>query len=180
MGRLGKLPVNIPEGVTATVAGRTVSVAGAKGTLSRAFSSMVKISQTDEGILVEGKGNSKIAKQHQGSTRAHIANMVAGVTEGWKKSLEVSGPGYRAEVKGQDLVLTIGYSHPVIITAPEGVSFSMEKNVITVEGADKEAVGHVSSLVRRSREPNPYTGSGVKYTDEQVRRKVGKQAGKAE
>jgi large subunit ribosomal protein L6 len=180
MGRLGKLPVEIPEKAKAEIKGTEVSVTGPMGSLDRTFSDMVKISDSPEGIFVEAKGNSKSAKQHQGSTRAHIANMIAGVTEGWKKRLEVNGPGYRAEVNGQDLVLTVGYSHPIVITAPEGVKFSIEKNVITVEGADKEAVGHVSALVRRSREPNPYTGSGVKYADEKIRRKVGKQAGKVE
>jgi len=180
MGRLGKLPVELPGGVKAEVNGREVVVTGPKGSLTRRFSDMVKISLSDEGISIESKGDSKTERQHQGSTRAHVANMVKGVTEGWKKSLEIEGPGYRAEVKGKDLVLAVGYSHPVVITAPEGVTFSQEKNVVTVEGVDKEVVGHTASLVRRSRGPNPYTGSGVKYSDEQVRRKVGKQAGKVE
>lgn len=180
MGRLGKLPVSLPQGVTAEVSGHTVVVKGPKATLAREFSPLVKIEHSDEGVAVAIKGNAKTAKAAQGSVRSHINNMVKGVSEGWKKQLEINGPGYRAEIRGRELVLSLGYSHPVNIAAPEGINFSQEKNIVTVEGADKELVGHISALIRDSRRPNPYTGSGVKYVGEIVRRKVGKQAGKAE
>lgn len=180
MGRLGRLPVSLPTGVKAEINGSEVVVSGPKGTLKRVFPALVEIVSGEEGVSVSAKGNSKQSRAAQGSTRAHIANMVRGVSEGWSKKLEISGPGYRAEVRGKDLVLMVGYSHPVTINAPEGISFSLEKNVITVDGPDKEVVGHVSALIRDSRRPNPYTGSGIKYSDEVVRRKVGKQAGKAE
>lgn len=180
MGRLGRLPVVLPEGVKAEISGGEFSVTGTKGTLKRTFPNLVKISLEDGEISVEMKGSSKAARAAQGSTRSHIANMVHGAHEGWKKSLEISGPGYRAEARGAELVLMVGYSHPVVIKAPEGITFRVEKNTIHVEGIDKEMVGHVSAQIRDSRRPNPYTGSGIKYSDEVVRRKVGKQAGKAE
>lgn len=180
MGRLGRLPVSVPESVKLDLNGRTVTVTGPKGTLSREFPSGVLITKTDEGISVSQKGDTKQSYSDQGSARSHIANMVQGVSEGWKKVLEINGPGYRGEVRGKDLVLSVGYSHPINIEAPEGVSFKIEKNVLTVEGVDKEVIGHVSALIRDSRRPNPYTGSGVKYQDEVIRRKVGKQAGKTE
>lgn len=179
MGRFGKLPVKLPEGVKAEANGKTFSVIGPKGTLVRVLS-RVEVTVENGNITVSQKGSSKAARAAQGSARAHIANMVHGVTVGWKKQLEVNGPGYRAEVRGRDLALTVGHSHPVVIAAPESVNFSIEKNIITVEGPDKDAVGHVSALIRDSRRANPYTGFGVKYVDEVVRRKVGKQAGKTE
>lgn len=177
MGRLGKLPVELKDGAQAQIDGVKVSITGPKGGLSRTFSGKVKISLKDEGIVVEG---SALAAAAQGSTRAHIANMVHGVTEGWKKELEVSGPGYRAEARGKDLVLLVGYSHPVTISAPEGIAFGVEKNIISVSGIDKEAVGQIAALIRDTRRPSPYTGSGIRYTTETVRRKAGKQAGKTE
>ena len=179
MGRFGKLPVELPQDVKAETSDRTLSVTGPKGNLTRDFP---KVTVTLEGtsLTVAQKGNSKAARAEQGSTRAHIANMVRGGSEGWKKKLEVSGPGYRAEIKGRDLSLLVGYSHPVVIPAPESISFSLEKNIVTVEGKDKDEVGHISALVRSARRPNPYTGFGIRYVDETVRRKVGKQAGKTE
>lgn len=180
MGRLGKLPVQLTGGVTYEVKDSAVVVTGPKGSLTRKLPREVELSLGEDGIVVTQKGNSKVAKAGQGSTRAHIANMVRGVSEGWKKQLEINGPGYRAEVRGKDLVLSVGYSHPVIVSAPEGITFTLEKNIVTVDGFDKEKVGHVSALVRDTRRPNPYTGSGIRYTTEVVRRKAGKQAGKTE
>jgi len=177
MGRFGKLPVELKDGVKAVIDGAKVSIAGPKGNLSRVFRGKIKIVLNEEGIVVEGRAP---AAAVQGSARAHIANMVHGVVEGWKKELEVSGPGYRAEVRGKDLVLMVGYSHPVTIAAPEGVVFGVEKNIIRVEGVDKEVVGQTAALIRDTRRPSPYTGSGIRYTTETVRRKVGKQAGKTE
>lgn len=180
MGRLTKLPVKLPSEVKVTQAEHEITIAGPKGTLTRKLPDCVVVSEVDGSLAVEQKGNSKAARAAAGSIRAHIANMVHGVTQGWKKQLEVSGPGYRAEVRGRDLVLMVGHSHPVTIPAPESVDFSVEKNIVTVEGPDKDVVGQTSALIRDSRRVNPYTGFGVKYVGEVVRRKVGKQAGKAE
>ncbi|OGM33377.1 50S ribosomal protein L6 [Candidatus Woesebacteria bacterium RIFCSPHIGHO2_01_FULL_44_21] len=180
MGRFGKLPVKVPVEVKVTITDNGITVAGPKGTLERTFPRLVKVAESEGNIVVEQMGGSKAARAVQGATRAHIANMVSGVLTGWKKQLEVSGPGYRAELRGRDLVLMVGHSHPVVISAPEAINFVVEKNVITVEGANKDEVGHISALIRDSRRANPYTGFGVKYTDEVVRRKVGKQAGKTE
>jgi large subunit ribosomal protein L6 len=180
MGRLGRLPVSVPESVKLDISGQKVTVTGLKGTLSREFPSHVAILKDEEGIKVSQKGDTKQSYSDQGSARSHIANMVQGVSDGWKKVLEINGPGYRGEVRGRELVLSVGHSHPINVTAPEGVSFKIEKNVLTVEGLDKEVVGHISALIRDTRRPNPYTGSGVKYQDEVIRRKVGKQAGKTE
>lgn len=178
MSRFGKLPIEIPAGVTVSVTDQVLSVTGPKGTLSRVLPAGVAVKVEGAEALIEGKNESKAVSQNQGTTRAHLINMTKGVTLGWKKQLEIVGAGYRAEVKGQDLVMQIGYSHPVVITAPTGLSFKVEKSFVTVEGSDKEMVGHVSALVRASRPPEPYKGSGIKYTDEVIRRKAGKQAAK--
>ncbi len=180
MGRLGNLPVSVPESVKVELNGTSFAVSGPKGNLSRVFPRFVGIAMVENNIEVSKKGNSKAALAAQGSTRAHIANMVKGVSEGWKKVLEINGPGYRGEVRGSDLSLMVGHSHPITFAAPENIKFTMEKNVLTVEGVDKEVVGHISALIRDTRRPNPYTGSGIKYQDEVIRRKVGKQAGKTE
>jgi len=180
MGRLGRLPIEMPDNVKAKVEGLNLEISGPKGTLGRKLSRKVILKEQDGTLVIEKKGDSKEANTMQGTTRAHVSNMVKGVTEGWKRELEISGPGYRAEAKPGEIVLNVGYSHPVIIKAPENISFSVEKSTITVEGIDKEKVGHIAALIRGSRKPNPYTGSGVKYSDEIVRRKAGKQAGAAE
>jgi large subunit ribosomal protein L6 len=180
MGRFGKLPVELPEGVSGSLDGNALTLEGVKGSLTRLFPRLVKVILKDGRVVVEQKVNSKTARAAQGTTRAHIANMAHGVAEGWKKQLEIGGPGYRAEVNGKDLALTVGYSHPVVIVAPKSVNFVVEKSTITVEGIDKEEVGQVSAKIRDARRPNPYTGSGIKYTDEVIRRKVGKTAGKTE
>jgi large subunit ribosomal protein L6 len=130
-------------------------------------------------LVVEKKGNSKLALALQGTTRSLIQNMITGVTQGWQKSLELIGSGYRAEVRGQDLVLTVGYSHPITIHAPAGVQFSVEKTIVTVSGANRADVGQVAALIRATRKPDPYRGKGVKFVDEVIRRKPGKQAAKA-
>jgi large subunit ribosomal protein L6 len=178
MSRFGKLPIEVPAGVTVTVTEAGMSVTGPKGTLSRPLPQGISLTISEKEVVITGKNESKIVSQNQGTTRAHLINMIKGVTDGWKKQLEIVGAGYRAEVKGQDLVMQIGYSHPVVITAPTGLTFKVEKSIVTVEGSDKEAVGHVSSLVRASRPPEPYKGTGIKYTDEVIRRKAGKQAAK--
>lgn len=178
MSRFGKLPVIMPEGAQIQFDGNRVVVKGPKGELSREFPKTVAVKQSDEGILVEIKKETRQAKADQGTTRAHIGNMTKGVTEGWSRELEIIGTGYRAEMKGQDLNLIIGYSHPVLIKAPQGITFAIEKNKITVSGIDKDVVGQTAALVRAVREPEPYKGKGIKYIDEIIRRKAGKQAAK--
>ncbi len=178
MSRFGKLPVQIPQGVTVTVADHVLSVTGPKGTLTRNLPQGVTVKQEGSEATIEVKNDSKNLAKNQGTIRAHLINMATGVTTGWNKQLEIVGAGYRAEVRGQDLVMQIGFSHPVIITAPKGLTFKVDKSIVTVEGADKEVVGHISSLVRGSRPPEPYKGTGIKYTDEVIRRKAGKQAAK--
>lgn len=178
MSRFGKLPISIPAGATATVSDGVLTVNGPKGSVTRVLPRLVAIKVDGDTAVIEASGESKAARANQGTTRAHLMNMLTGVTTGWRKQLEIVGAGYRAEVKGQDLVMQIGYSHPVIITAPKDVSFKVEKSFVIVEGVDRDQVGHISSLVRGSRPPEPYKGTGIKYSDEIIRRKAGKQAAK--
>jgi len=180
MARLGKLPVEIPEGITVKIGSNTLKVTGPKGDITRKLSNAVKLEKKDKQIKVTRANNSKLALAIEGTTRAHLINMIKGVTEGWTKSLEINGAGYRAEVKGAELVLTVGYSHPVIIELPQGIEAKVEKNVVTLSGVNKDLVGQVAANVRKTRKPNVYTGSGIKYVDEVIRRKAGKQAAKAE
>lgn len=176
MSKIGKQPVSIPEGVTVEVSGTTVSARGPRGTLSRKFSREVAIEVKDGNVNVSVAAKSKTARAIWGTTRSIIFGMVEGVSKGWKKELELVGTGYRAEVQGGSLVLTVGYSHPVKVEAPEGVSFKVEKSIITVEGIDKEVVGQVAANIRAVRKPEPYKGKGIKYVDEIIRRKAGKAA----
>jgi large subunit ribosomal protein L6 len=176
MSKIGKAPVILPEGVTASVSGQEVSVTGPKGSISRKFSRKVSIEIKDGKILVSATGKEKSTLSVWGTTRAIIAGMVEGVVNGWKKELELVGTGYRAEVQGNTLVLTVGYSHPVKIEAPQGITFKVEKTIITVEGVDKELVGQIAANIRYVRPPEPYKGKGIKYLDEVVRRKAGKAA----
>ena len=179
MGRLGQLPLKIPASVNITIDKGKVVVKGPKGELKYDAPDLVGVELKDGELTVSRKNDSTRAKEAQGSTRSHISNIVGGVYEGWRKQLEIVGPGFRAEVKGNDLVILAGFSHPVIISAPEGIAFKVEKNVITVEGTNKETVGQTSAVIRAPRRPNPYTGAGIKYSDEVIRRKAGKQAAKA-
>ncbi len=178
MARFGKLPVEVPAGVTIEITDLTLKVTGPKGTVTRTLPKIVQIKVEGNEAVVETKGNAKEALSEQGTTRSHLINAIKGVTEGWTKTMELIGAGFRAEIRGQDLVLAIGYSHPVTVTAPEGTKFSMEKNFIKVEGIDKDMVGLIASRVRAARPPEPYKGKGIKYTDEVVRRKAGKAAAK--
>lgn len=178
MSRFGKLAIEIPAGVTVTSTGGKLTVSGPKGELVRDLHRSVEVVVDGSSATIKGKSEGKEARTNQGTTRAHLINMVKGVTEGWSKQLEIVGAGYRAEVQGQKLVMQIGFSHPVIITAPTGVTFKVDKSMVTVDGTDKEVIGHISSLVRGSRPPEPYKGTGIKYSDEIIRRKAGKQAAK--
>ncbi|HKC04800.1 MAG TPA: 50S ribosomal protein L6 [Patescibacteria group bacterium] len=178
MSKIGKLPILIPAGVTVEVNDRSVKITGPKGIRERNIARGVSVKVEDNNIIVTVGGTSKPMMSLHGTTRALLANDVKGVTEGWKKQLELVGTGFRAEVNGKTLVLTIGYSHPVKIEAPEGISFKVEKMIITVEGIDREIVGQVSADIRGSRPPEPYKGKGIKYIDEVIRRKAGKAAAK--
>ena len=176
MSRFGKLPVQVPQGVQVSISDGTVVAKGPKGELSLQIPRSVKVEQGGDGLMVSPKNSSRQAQADQGSIRSHLLNIVQGVTDGWKKQLEITGPGYRAEVRGKDLVIAAGYSHPVNFPAPEGVNFAVEKSLITVAGNDKEVVGQTAAKIRDIRRPNVYTGTGIRYADEQVRRKAGKQA----
>lgn len=176
MSRIGKQPIKIPEEVSLAVSGQTIKVTGPKGTLEKELARGLKV-KTDKGqVVVSPKKSDKKHRALHGTFRALIANMVKGVSEGWSKELELVGTGYRAEASAKDLVLNVGFSHPVKIEAPEGISFEIEKTKITVKGIDKELVGKTAAEIRRVRPPEPYKGKGIRYKDEIVRRKPGKAA----
>ncbi len=176
MSRIGKLPVELPQGVTAEISGRTIKISGPKGNLSYEFPRQITVEVKENEVLVALKNITKQGSAHFGTTRALIANMVKGVSEGWSKQMELVGTGYRAEVQGKTLVLTVGYSHPVKIEAPEGINFKVEKSIVTIEGIDRELVGQIAANIRFVRPPEPYKGKGIKYIDEVIRRKAGKAA----
>ena len=178
MSRIGKKPVLVPAGVTVTIDGTTVSVKGGKGELTRTFSDLVTIAQEGSEVLVTRNDESTESNAQQGLTRTLIHNMVIGVSEGFSKKLELTGVGYRAALKGTGLDLSLGYSHPVLVDAPEGISFEVPDNThIVVKGISKEQVGQVAAEVRDKRPPEPYKGKGIHYEGEHIRRKLGK-AGK--
>lgn len=176
MSKIGKQPVIIPAGVTVVVDGHTVTTTGSKGTIKRHFAPEISVEVSGDKVAVSAKGTGKYVMSLFGTTRALINNDVLGVSNGWSKKLELVGTGFRAEVAGAELSLTVGYSHPVKIKAPAGITFKVEKNVVTVDGFDRELVGQVSANIRAVRPPEPYKGKGIKYTDEIIRRKAGKAA----
>lgn len=179
MSRIGKKPVPIPKNVEVSVDGTTVKVKGPKGELTRTFVPTMKIRVEDGSVLIERPSDEKSDRALHGLTRALIANMVLGVTEGFRKTLEIVGVGYRAEKKGKNLVVNVGYSHPVEYPEPAGITFSTpQPTVIVIEGIDKQKVGQVAAELREFRPPEPYKGKGIRYQGEQVRRKAGKTAGK--
>ena len=178
MSRIGRLPIAVPSGVDVTIDGRTVTVKGPKGTLSRALHPDMAVSREDGTIVVTRPTEQKGHKQLHGLTRTLVNNMVVGVTDGYRKGLEITGVGYRAALNGKKLQLNLGYSHPIEIEPPEGISFEVENPTrLAVVGIDKELVGQVAALVRATRKPEPYKGKGVRYAGEYIRRKAGK-AGK--
>ncbi len=177
MSRIGNKPITLPQGVTVTVNGQTVEVKGPKGTLSMDAHASMGIKIEDNNITVERQSDTKTDKALHGTARALIANMITGVKEGYKKQLQMVGVGYRAQVQGSKLVVNAGYSQPVEIAIPQGLSVEVVKNTqITVDGIDKQLVGEFSANVRAIRKPEPYLGKGIRYTDEHVRRKEGKTA----
>lgn len=177
MSRIGKKPVQIPAGVTVTVDNTHVTVKGSKGELNRTFSELVAIKQEGEEILVSRVDESSESNAQQGLVRTLIHNMVIGVSEGFEKKLELTGVGYRAVLKGKDLDLSLGYSHPVVYTAPDDITFEVPDNThIVVKGISKEQVGQVAAEIRMKRPPEPYKGKGIHYEGEHIRRKLGKAA----
>ena|SRR5260221_10602603 len=178
MSRFSKIPVKVPESVKIEVQETSVKVTGPKGTLVRSFPNIVEITIKDGELAVNSREVSKFGDSIRGTIRSHIVNMIKGVTEGWNKKLELVGTGFRAELKGNDLVLTVGFSHTVTVNAPEGIKFGIEKNVITVDGADKEVVGAISAKIKAVRKPDPYKGKGIRYLGEILKLKPGKQAAK--
>ena len=179
MSRIGKTIREIPAGVNVEIKDGKILVSGPKGKLSEKLHGKVVVSVDSGEVKVEVKNESE--KQQRalwGTFSSLINNMIVGVVEGFKKELEVNGVGYKVALKGKDLELSVGYSHPILVKAAEGINFSVEKNVITVEGIDKQLVGETAANIRKIRKPEPYKGKGIKYVDEQIRRKVGKTAAK--
>ena len=177
MSRIGKMPVVIPAGVTVEVAeDNTVTVKGPKGELTRKMVPAMQISVEGNEVIVKRPNDLKQNKSYHGLTRTLIHNMVVGVSEGYKKVLEINGVGYRAQKSGNKLQLFLGYSHPIEMTDPEGIESAVEGNTITVSGINKEKVGQYAAEIREKRRPEPYKGKGIKYKEEVIRRKVGKTA----
>ena len=179
MSRIGKLPVAVPSGVDVAIDGQTVTVKGPKGTLSHTVAAPITVAKGDDGaIAVSRPDDERVSKSLHGLSRTLIANMVTGVTAGYSKTLEIVGTGYRVTAKGSDLEFALGYSHPVPVKAPDGISFHVEAPTrFVVEGIDKQKVGEVAANIRKLRKPDPYKGKGVRYQGEVIRRKAGK-AGK--
>ena len=179
MSRIGRLPITVPSGVDVSIDGQTVTVKGPKGTLSHVVAEPIVVAKADDGTLeVTRPNDERNSRSLHGLSRTLVANMVIGVTDGYKKTLEISGTGYRVVAKGQDLEFALGYSHPVEIVPPEGITFSVETPTrFHVEGIDKQKVGEVAANLRKLRKPDPYKGKGVRYEGEVIRRKAGK-AGK--
>jgi large subunit ribosomal protein L6 len=179
MSRIGRLPVAIPSGVDVSIDGSAVTVKGPKGTLAHTVAAPIEVARTDDGtIAVTRPDDERESRSLHGLTRTLINNMVVGVTEGYEKRLEIVGTGYRVLARGSDLEFALGFSHPVVVSPPEGITFAVESQTrFSVQGIDKQQVGEVAANIRKLRKPDPYKGKGVRYAGEQVRRKVGK-AGK--
>lgn len=178
MSRLGKKPIPIPKGVDVKIADGKVVVKGPKGALTRAYSPEVTVAVTDSQVVCTAERD-RISMQLWGLTRMLISNMITGVTTGYRKILDIEGVGYKAEVKGDSINIVVGYSHPVVIKTAPGITLKTETPTrISIEGADKELVGKVTSEMRKVRPPEPYKSKGIRYSDERIRRKVGKAAGK--
>lgn len=177
MSRVGNAPIEIPSGVEVRVEGTSVTVKGPKGELSQVFDKNMKIEQAENILTVKRPNDERENMAMHGLTRSLLNNMVEGVSKGFEKKLELTGVGYRAQVKGRDLELQLGYSHPVLIKCPEGITFeSPSQEEVFVKGIDKQLVGEVAANIRKKRPPEPYKGKGIKYEGEHIRRKLGKAA----
>ncbi|ARQ69038.1 50S ribosomal protein L6 [Streptomyces marincola] len=179
MSRIGKQPIPVPAGVDISIDGRTVAVKGPKGSLSHTIASPIEVARGDDGtILVTRPNDENRNRALHGLSRTLVANMIIGVTQGYVKKLEINGVGYRVQAKGSNLEFSLGYSHPIVVEPPEGITFKVENQTrFSVEGIDKQKVGEVAANIRKLRKPDPYKAKGVKYEGEVIRRKVGK-AGK--
>jgi large subunit ribosomal protein L6 len=179
MSRIGRKPIPVPAGVDISIDGRTIRVKGPKGELSHTLAEPISVERDESGHLnVNRPNDERRAKELHGLSRTLVANMVVGVTDGYRKTLEINGTGYRVTAKGTDLEFALGFSHPVTVPAPEGITFTVERpTLFHVAGIDKQLVGEVAANIRKLRPPEPYKGKGVKYSDEVIRRKAGK-AGK--
>jgi len=175
MSRIGKRPISIPSKVTVAINGQSVTVKGPKGELSRVLPGEVEVVQEGETVLVKRRDESRVARQRHGLSRTLVANMVEGVSQGFQRRLEITGVGYRAQVQGKNLTLSMGYSHPVQIEPPSGIEFAVENNTnVIVTGIDKEVVGNTAARIRAVRAPEPYKGKGIRYAGEVIKRKAGK------
>ncbi|MFN6551580.1 50S ribosomal protein L6 [Mycolicibacterium septicum] len=176
MSRIGKQPVLVPAGVDVTIDGRNVSVKGPKGTLTLDVAEPITVERNEDGaIVVSRPDDERRSRSLHGLSRTLVANLVTGVTEGYTRKMEIFGVGYRVALKGSNLEFALGYSHPVVIEAPEGITFAVETPTkFSITGIDKQKVGQISAVIRRLRRPDPYKGKGVRYEGEQIRRKVGK------
>lgn len=179
MSRIGRLPIPVPAGVDVTISGALVTVKGPKGTLEHVIAAPITVARQDDGTLVVSRPNEeRESRALHGLTRTLLDNLIIGVTQGYEKKLEIVGTGYRVAAKGANLDFTLGFSHPVVISAPEGITFAVESPTkFSVSGIDKQQVGEVSANIRKIRKPEPYKGKGIRYAGEIVRRKAGK-AGK--
>ena len=179
MSRIGKLPIILPQGTEAKISDKTVTIKGPKGELKEAIHKIAIVTMNGQEISVSvANQEDKKEKSLWGLTRSLIYNMVVGVNSGYEKKLEINGVGYRASVSGDAVVLNLGYSHPINFSLPAGIVAKVEKNIITIQGIDKQLVGETAAQIRRLRKPEPYKGKGIKYSDEIVRRKAGKTSAK--
>ena len=175
MSRIGRKSIPVPAGVDVAIEGSFVKVKGPKGELTHTLAEPITITKNDGELLVERPDDERKSRALHGLSRTLVSNMVIGVTEGYKKSLEINGTGYRVQLKGQDLEFALGFSHPVLVKAPAGITFSVEKpTLFHIEGIDKQQVGEIAANIRKIRPPEPYKGKGVKYVGEHIRRKAGK------
>jgi large subunit ribosomal protein L6 len=178
MSRIGRLPISVPAGVEVKIDGNVVSVKGPKGELTHTVASPIEVALEESTISVTRPNDERASRSLHGLTRTLISNLIVGVTTGYEKKLEIVGTGYRVQAKGSDLEFALGYSHPVAIKAPEGITLTVESPTkLSVSGIDKQQVGEVSAIIRKLRKPDPYKGKGIRYAGEIIRRKVGK-AGK--
>ncbi|MEZ0574642.1 50S ribosomal protein L6 [Halodesulfovibrio aestuarii] len=178
MSRIGKQPVAIPSGVEVKIAGEAINVKGPKGSISTPVEATLNYEIADGNVVITRKDESRVARAQHGLRRTLVANCIEGVSNGFSKTLEVNGVGYKVAVKGKNVELAVGFSHPVVMPLPAGIEAKAEGNKLTVSGIDKQLVGEFAATVRRVRPPEPYKGKGIKYDNEQIRRKAGKSAGK--
>jgi large subunit ribosomal protein L6 len=175
MSRIGKLPVTVPSGVEVTINGQHIQVKGPKGTLEHVIAEPISVEREEGTLLVKRPNEERTSRALHGLTRTLVDNLIVGVTQGYEKKMEIHGVGYRVAAKGSDLEFALGYSHPVKIAAPEGITFKVETPTrFSVSGIDKQKVGQIAAVIRRLRKPDPYKGKGLRYEGEKIRRKVGK------